>query len=91
MCRFKSEIALIRIMISARQIRSARALLGWSQETLAERAIISVSALRRLELGETDPRVSTVTAVQAALEQAGIVFTPATTNQGEGVRLARPD
>lgn len=78
-------------MVSARQIRAARALLGWSQEALAERAIISVSALRRLELGETDPRVSTLTAVQTALEQAGVVFTAATSHQGEGVRLARPE
>lgn len=36
-------------MISARQIRAARALLGWSQQDLADRAIISVNALRRLE------------------------------------------
>jgi predicted transcriptional regulator len=82
---------VIRNMVSARQIRAARALLGWSQETLAERAIISVSALRRLELGETDPRISTLSAVQTTLENACIVFIAASTSQGEGVRLSRPD
>ncbi len=78
-------------MVSARQIRAGRALLGWSQQALADRAIVSISAIKRLELGMTDPRVSTVTAVQTALEKAGIEFISTTPGKGEGVRLARPD
>ena len=74
-------------MISARQIRAARALLGWSQQDLADRAIISVNALRRLEAEQVDPRMSTVTAVKAALEGAGVDFQPADLAKGEGVRL----
>ena len=76
-------------MISARQIRAARALLGWSQQQLADRAIISLNALTRLERGRVDSRVSTVDAVERTLSRAGIEFLPADT-KGEGVRLSDP-
>jgi predicted transcriptional regulator len=54
-----------------------RALLGWSQQTLADKAIVSVNALARLERGEVDPGMSTLVAVQKALTDAGIEFLPA--------------
>ena len=76
-------------MITSRQIRAARALLGWSQQQLADKAIVSVNALARLERGEVDPRMSTLSAVHKALMEAGIEFLPADL-KGEGVRLAKP-
>lgn len=76
-------------MITARQIRAARALLGWSQQELADRAIISLNALNRLERGEVDPRVSTLMAVHKALTGAGVEFLSAG-DKGEGVRLTDP-
>lgn len=76
-------------MVTARQIRAARALLGWSQLALADRAIVSPNALARLERGLVDSRVSTLEAVEKALVKAGIEFIPADV-KGEGVRLARP-
>jgi predicted transcriptional regulator len=76
-------------MISPRQIRAARALLGWSQQELADRAIVSLNALVRLETGKVDSRMSTLNAVHVALSKAGIEFLPAN-EKGEGVRLARP-
>jgi transcriptional regulator with XRE-family HTH domain len=36
---------MVIAMISPRQIRAARALLGWSQLQLADKAIISLNAL----------------------------------------------
>ena len=36
-------------MITARQSRAARALLGWTQEQLADEARVSLTALKRLE------------------------------------------
>lgn len=75
-------------MISARQIKAARALLGWSQQDLADKAILSANAVKRLETGRTDPKMSTVLAIKSALETAGIEFQPATGGKGEGVRLA---
>jgi predicted transcriptional regulator len=77
-------------MVSFRQIRAARALLGWSQQALADKAIVSLNALVRLENGRVDSRVSTVQAVEVALTRAGIEFLSAGT-KGEGVRLAHPE
>jgi predicted transcriptional regulator len=77
-------------MITPRQIRAARALLGWSQQQLADKAIVSVNALARLERGEVDPRMSTLMAVHKALRDAGIEFLSAD-GKGEGVRLASPE
>ena len=78
------------MIITARQIRAARALLGWSQQELADRAIVSVNAVMRLELGKVDTRMSTLTAVERALVRGGVEFIAAD-QKGEGVRLARPD
>ena len=77
-------------MITPRQIRAARALLGWSQQQLADKAIVSLNALTRLERGEVDARISTVAAVENALLKAGIEFLSADQHKGEGVRLANP-
>ena len=75
-------------MISARQVRAARALLGWSQQELADRAVVSLTAVKRLEAGLGDPRVSTVLAVRRALETAGVEFLAPAGGKGAGVRLA---
>lgn len=77
-------------MITARQIRAGRALLGWSQQQLADRAILSRNAVAKLERGEVDPRASTIEAVRRILEQHGVTFVPASGRIGEGVRAAAP-
>ncbi len=76
-------------MITARQTRAARALLGWTQETLAERALVSLTALKRLE-SPNDLSVfeSTDDQVRRTLEGNGIVFL--TSDQGEGVMIVHP-
>lgn len=76
-------------MITPRQIRAARALLDWSQQELADSAIISLNALARLERGAVDPRTSTLSAVEKALVEAGIEFLSAS-DKGEGVRISLP-
>jgi predicted transcriptional regulator len=76
-------------MITSRQIRAARALLGWSQQQLADKAIVSLNAVARLENGVVDSRISTVQSVQRALVKAGIEFLDAD-QKGEGVRLKSP-
>lgn len=80
---------MVVFMITPRQIRAARALLGWSQQQLADKAIVSLNALARLEKGVVDSRLSTVQAIQKALTKAGVDFLPAD-QKGEGVRLRRP-
>jgi predicted transcriptional regulator len=80
---------MVGSMITPRQIRAARALLGWSQQQLADKAIVSLNALTRLEKGKVDSRVSTLTAIERALTKAGIEFLPVG-DKGEGVRLRSP-
>jgi transcriptional regulator with XRE-family HTH domain len=73
-------------MITARQSRAARALLGWTQETLADKARISLTALKRLESESgLDVYETTRDQVRRALEAAGIVFL--STDKGHGVLL----
>ncbi len=75
-------------MITARQSRAARALLGWTQETLADKARVSLTALKRLE-SESGLKVYETTRdqVRRALEANGIVFL--NSDQGEGVMFVR--
>lgn len=77
-------------MITARQSRAARALLGWTQETLADKARVSLTALKRLE-SENGLEVyeSTRDEVRRALEGAGVVLL--STDKGEGVLLLHED
>jgi predicted transcriptional regulator len=68
---------MVVTMITPRQIRAARALLGWSQQQLADRAILSLNAVARLEKAKVDSRVSTLTAIKKVVTKAGIDFLPA--------------
>ncbi len=75
-------------MITARQTRAARALLGWTQETLADKAQVSLTALKRLESSNGfEVYESTRDQVRRALEGNGILFL--TTDRGEGVMYVR--
>jgi predicted transcriptional regulator len=80
---------MVVIMITPRQIRAARALLGWSQQQLADKAIVSLNAVTRMEKGKVDSRLSTLSAIEKALTRAGVEFLPAG-ERGEGVRLRSP-
>jgi transcriptional regulator with XRE-family HTH domain len=66
-------------MITAAQIRAARALLGWSGAELAEAAGLSLQTIRRMEsaIGPARSAAINVEAVQRALETAGVLFLPA--------------
>jgi len=77
-------------MITPRQIRAARALLGWSQQLLADKAIVSLNAVTRLEKGKVDSRLSTITAIEKTLIKAGVEFLPVG-DRGEGVRMKSPE
>jgi len=75
-------------MITSRQVRAARALLGWTQEMLADEALVALTALKRLEsVNDLPVREDTRHQVLKALEAAGIVFLDS--QQGEGVMLVR--
>ena len=53
-------------------IKAARGALEWSQPVLAKKAGISLVALARLEAGNVSPRLSTISKIKAAIEDAGI-------------------
>jgi transcriptional regulator with XRE-family HTH domain len=76
-------------MVTSRQVRAARVLLGWTQETLADKALVALTALKRLEsVRDLEVRDDTRRQVTRALEAAGIVFL--NTNGGEGVMHVPP-
>jgi predicted transcriptional regulator len=76
--------------VSIRQIKAARALVGWSQDDLARHSGVSVPTIKRLEAvdGEIGGRVDTGEALVAALQEAGIEFI-AENGGGAGVRLSK--
>lgn len=75
-------------MITARQSRAARALLGWTQETLADQARVSLTALKRLESPSgLEVYETTRDDVRRAFERGGIVFL--NSDQGVGVMLVQ--
>jgi transcriptional regulator with XRE-family HTH domain len=78
-------------MLTATQIRAARALLGWSQPTLAKASGVSLPTIVRME-SQTGPgrsAAANLDAVQRALENAGVLFIAAdeASGTGPGVRL----
>ncbi len=73
-------------MITGRQVRAARALLNWKQEMLAEKALVALTALKRLESDRDLPvHDTTRDLVRRALETAGILFVES--DRGRGVML----
>ena len=76
-------------MITIKQLRAARALLGWSQTDLARHAGLSVPTVKRLE-GGFGPHVSDEAHVkmQKTLERAGINFIDEN-GGGPGLRLSK--
>ena len=78
-------------MISAGQLRAARALLGIDQKALADLAGLSVPTIQRMEASESVIRghVDSLMKLIAALEGAGIVLLGEGEGGGRGVRLKR--
>ena len=73
-------------MITGRQVRAARALLNWKQEMLAEKALVALTALKRLESDRDLPvHDTTRDLVRRALENAGVLFVES--DRGRGVML----
>ena len=83
-------------MISAAQLRAARALLGIDQRTLAALSGVSLPTIQRMEASKDEHVrgvVSTLARIVAALDTAGIeLLGPGQPSRGEGrgVRLKEP-
>ena len=82
-------------MISAAQLRAARALLGVDQRTLAQLAGVSLPTIQRMEASDGTVRgvVDTLMKVIEALDAAGIELIgneQPSQGRGRGVRLKAP-
>lgn len=86
-CLMSSETVPI---VSVRQVKAARILLGWSQDDLAREAKVGLGTLKRLEAGDgvgpIGGRPATVAAIISALVAAGVSFDLAD-GSGPGLRL----
>jgi transcriptional regulator with XRE-family HTH domain len=79
-------------MITAAQLRAARALLGIDQQTLADLAGVSLPTIQRMEASQGNVRgvVETLTKVVEALNRAGLELIAdhaRSDGRGRGVRL----
>lgn len=83
-------------MITAAQMRAARALLGIDQQTLADLADVSLPTIQRMEASQGNVRgiVDTLMKVVQAFDQAGLVLIGENTpsqGMGRGVRFKLAD
>ncbi len=79
-------------MITAGQMRAARALLGLDQRRLAELCGLSLPTIQRMEASEDVIRgnVDSLMKLVAALDQAGVALIGESPAGGRGVRLKAP-
>ena len=82
-------------MITASQLRAARAFLGLDQKALAAMAGVSLPTLQRMEASDGTVRgnIDTLTKVVGALDSAGIELigdNARSTAGGRGIRLKNP-
>jgi predicted transcriptional regulator len=77
-------------VLTIRQVKAARALLGWSQADLARHSSVSEPTIARLEAadGELGGREDTERKIRIAIEKAGIEFIMEN-GGGAGVRLRK--
>ncbi len=71
-------------MITPDQIRAARALKGWSQTELANRANVAVPSIANIELGKQKPSAQLLDKIYEAFLLGGVEFTP---NEGVQKRV----
>lgn len=82
-------------MISAAQLRAARAMLGIDQRTLAHMAGVSLPTIQRMESSRGNVRgtVETLTKIVEALDAAGVELIgneQPSQGRGRGVRFKEP-
>jgi transcriptional regulator with XRE-family HTH domain len=68
------EIIRLERIAFAAKIRLARGVLGWSQSEFGFRVGLTQRAIHKLEQGDTDPRRTTVRAIEAIWREEGIEF-----------------
>lgn len=82
----------VEILITAAQLRAARALVGMDQKALAQASGVSLPTIQRMEasVGHVRGVVETLTKIMAALDAAGVELineNSPSLGSGRGVRL----
>lgn len=57
-----------------RQMRAARALLGWTQQELADHSGVSLSTLNRFERDSGSPNLTSLRQIFQCFQKAGVAF-----------------
>ena len=79
---------LNKTMISAAQIRAARALLGWTRHKLSSESGVPHSTISDYEAGRTTSMLTeNAGKLVAAFDKAGVEFTNAGKHYGAGLRF----
>ena len=73
-------------MLTPRQIRAARGLLGWEATELGKRTNLSRETIANIESGRTQAREGSLERIAAAFETSGVEFT-----ENQGVRIKPRD
>jgi DNA-binding XRE family transcriptional regulator len=68
------EVVRLERQAFAAKVRLVWAVLGWSQTELGRRAGLTQRAIHKLEQGETEPRRTTVLALEAIWREQNIEF-----------------
>jgi transcriptional regulator with XRE-family HTH domain len=69
-----AELIRLERLAFAAKLRMARALLGWSQSEFGLRIGLTQRAVHKLEQGDTEPRRTTLRAVEEVWREQGIEF-----------------
>lgn len=69
--------------------RAARGLLDWSQQDLADRAGVGITAVRTFERGKSSPMAQNLAALARSIEAGGVEFIDPN-GGGAGVRMREP-
>ena len=68
------ELVRLERLVFAAKIRMARAVLGWSQSEFGFRVGLTQRAIHKIEQGDTEPRRTTVRAIEEIWREEGIEF-----------------
>lgn len=77
---------LSAMIITGRQIRAARGLMGWTMEDLSDKSGINRISIRQIENDEVQPQEKTTTRLFGIFDKHGIEFLPE-----EGVKIRKQE
>jgi DNA-binding XRE family transcriptional regulator len=74
-------------VLTPKQTRAARALLGWSRADLALKSGVPARTVENFEAEKSTPLLTTAGKLRLTLERAGVIFIDPDREAGPGVRL----